>query len=99
MDLVLYHLNDPSRPVPILSGWCTSKAVDFHLPNREQRIRPLQLSVVTAVITWLVLSASGGAAPPANAGDGQCGADGNLSSDYLALEDRPHSPPPRSCQN
>lgn len=31
------------------------KAVDFHLPNREQRIRPLQLSVVTAIITWLVL--------------------------------------------
>ena len=31
------------------------KAVDFHLPNREQRIRPLQLSVVTAMIAWLVL--------------------------------------------
>lgn len=31
------------------------KAVDFHLPNREQRIRPLQLSLATALITWLVM--------------------------------------------
>jgi membrane-associated phospholipid phosphatase len=31
------------------------KAVDFHLPNREQRIRPLQFTLVTALLTWLVL--------------------------------------------
>lgn len=31
------------------------KAVDFHLPNREQRIRPLLLSLATGVITWLVM--------------------------------------------
>lgn len=31
------------------------KAVDFHLPNREQRIRPLLLSLVTGLITWLVM--------------------------------------------
>lgn len=31
------------------------KAVDFHLPNREQRIRPLLLSLGTALITWVVL--------------------------------------------
>lgn len=33
----------------------SGKAVDFHLPNREQRIRPLQFSVITALIAWLVL--------------------------------------------
>lgn len=32
----------------------TGKAVDFHLPNREQRIRPLLLSLATAIVTWLV---------------------------------------------
>ncbi|MBX3013111.1 MAG: phosphatase PAP2 family protein [Caldilineaceae bacterium] len=31
------------------------QAVDFHLPNREQRIRPLQLSLVTALITWFTM--------------------------------------------
>lgn len=31
------------------------KAVDFHLPNREQRIRPLLLSLATGLITWLVM--------------------------------------------
>lgn len=31
------------------------KAVDFHLPNREQRIRPLLLSLATALVTWLVM--------------------------------------------
>lgn len=32
----------------------TGKAVDFHLPNREQRIRPLLFTLVTAVVTWLL---------------------------------------------
>ena len=32
----------------------TGKAVDFHLPNREQRIRPLLLSLATALFTWLL---------------------------------------------
>jgi len=31
------------------------KAVDFHLPKREQRIRPLLLSLLTGMVTWLVL--------------------------------------------
>ncbi len=31
------------------------KAVDFHLPRREQRIRPLVLSLFTGIFTWLVL--------------------------------------------
>ncbi len=31
------------------------QAVDFHLPKREQRIRPLLLSLVTGIITWVVL--------------------------------------------
>jgi len=31
------------------------KVADFHLPNREQRIRPLLLSVGAAIVTWLVL--------------------------------------------
>lgn len=31
------------------------KVVDFHLPNREQRIRPLLLSLATGLITWLVM--------------------------------------------
>jgi membrane-associated phospholipid phosphatase len=31
------------------------KVVDFHLPTREQRIRPLILSFVTALVTWLVM--------------------------------------------
>jgi len=31
------------------------KAVDFHLPSREQRIRPLILSLITALVTWLVM--------------------------------------------
>jgi membrane-associated phospholipid phosphatase len=32
----------------------TGKAVDFHLPNREQRIRPLLFSLITAIVTWLI---------------------------------------------
>lgn len=32
----------------------TGKAVDFHLPNREQRIRPLLFSLATAIVTWLL---------------------------------------------
>lgn len=32
----------------------TGKAVDFHLPNREQRIRPLLFSLATALLTWLL---------------------------------------------
>lgn len=32
----------------------TGKVVDFHLPNREQRIRPLLLSMGAAIVTWLV---------------------------------------------
>lgn len=31
------------------------KVADFHLPNREQRIRPLLFSLGAAMITWLVL--------------------------------------------
>ncbi|MEZ4732384.1 MAG: hypothetical protein R3E79_35170 [Caldilineaceae bacterium] len=31
------------------------KVADFHLPNREQRIRPLLLSVGAAIVTWMVL--------------------------------------------
>jgi len=31
------------------------KVVDFHLPTRAQRIRPLILSFVTALVTWLVM--------------------------------------------
>lgn len=31
------------------------KAVDFHLPLREQRIRPLLLSLLTGLVTWLIL--------------------------------------------
>jgi len=30
------------------------RVADFHLPNREQRIRPLLLSLGAAMITWLV---------------------------------------------
>jgi hypothetical protein len=30
------------------------KVADFHLPNREQRIRPLLLSLSAALVTWLV---------------------------------------------
>lgn len=30
------------------------KVADFHLPNREQRIRPLLLSVGAAIVTWSV---------------------------------------------
>ena len=31
------------------------KVVDFHLPARAQRIRPLMLSLATALVTWLVM--------------------------------------------
>ena len=34
----------------------TGKAVDFHLPNREQRIRPLLFSLATALVTWLIFT-------------------------------------------
>ena len=34
----------------------TGKAVDFHLPNRQQRIRPLLLSLATAILTWLIFN-------------------------------------------
>ena len=37
----------------------TGKAVDFHLPNREQRIRPLLFSLATAIVTWLLFEQMG----------------------------------------
>lgn len=37
----------------------TGQAIDFHLPNREQRIRPLLFSLATALITWLLFDQMG----------------------------------------